>query len=128
MKQTGGLPVAFENNKLTSDPVRFTRWAAYFTHIASLRLAGPTIGWIVAAIEGMKFVNRNAALVKTPTLIISAGGDPIVDPSSHHNFAQKSGATLKIVPGAKHELFLETDEFRDAFFKIADQYLEDNAL
>ena len=127
-KQKEGLPVPFKHNKLTSDPVRFTRWASYFTHVPRLRLAGPTIGWVRASLNGMKFVNRNAAQVKTPTLIISAGADPIVDPSSHKIFAEKSGATLKIVPGARHELFLEADEYRDQFFKIVDAYLEQQAL
>ena len=127
-KQTKGLPVAFKHNKLTSDLDRFNRWACYFTHIPALRLAGPTIGWVRAALQSMRFVNRNAAQVKTPTLIISAGADPIVDPASHKRFAAKSGATLKVVPGARHELFLEKDVYRDGFFKIVDTYLEQNAL
>lgn len=127
-KQSEGLPVAFKHNKLSSDIERFTRWARYFTHVPALRLGGPTIGWISAALESMKFVNRNAALVKTPTLIISAGGDPIVDPASHQRFAEKSGATLKVVPNALHELFLEKDEYRNQFFDMTDKYLEDNAL
>ena len=128
VKQTGGLPVDFKNNKLTSDHNRFTRWSAYFINIERLRIAGPTLGWIRAALNAMNFVNRNAAQVKTPTLIISAGGDPIVDPASHRDFAQKSGANLKVVPGARHELFLEADEYRDQFFTIIDEYLEQQAL
>jgi len=127
-KQVDGLPVAFKNNKLTSDAVRFKRWASYFTHIPALRLAGPTLGWIRAALNAMTFVNRNAAQVKTPTLIISAGGDPIVDPASHHAFAEKSKAQLKVVPGARHELFLEVDGYRDQCFAIIDDYLQQQAL
>lgn len=127
-KQTGGFPVAFKHNKLTSDHARFTRWSAYFMNIPALRLAGPTLGWIKAALTAMNFVNRNAAQVKTPTLIVSAGGDPIVDPASHRDFAETSGAMLKVVPGALHELFLEIDEYRDQFFTIVDDYLEANAL
>jgi len=127
-KRKDGMPVAYKGNKLTSDRVRFDRWASYFTHVPSLRLAGPTIGWVNASLNGMKFVNRNAAQVKTPTLIISAGADPIVDPSTHKTFAEKSGAMLKVVPGARHELFLEQDEYRDQFLKIVDDYLEAQAL
>ena len=122
------MPVAYKGNKLTSDRVRFERWASYFTHVPSLRLAGPTIGWVNASLNGMRFVNRNAKQVKTPTLIISAGADPIVDPSTHKTFAQTSGAKLKVVPGARHELFLEADVYRDQFLKIVDDYLQEQAL
>ena len=128
VKQTRGLPVKFKHNKLTSDHVRFTRWASYFTHVPALRLAVPTIGWLKAALVSMNFVNRNAAQIKTPTLIISAGADPIVDPASHIKFAKKSGATVKVVPGARHELFLEADEYRNQFFDMVDEFLDKNAF
>ncbi len=126
--QQRGLPVAFKNNKLTSDITRFTRWEAYFTQISALRVAGPTLGWIKAALESMRFVNRNAVQVKTPTLIVAAGGDPIVDPASNRNFAEKSGAEFKIIPGALHELFLEQDIYRDQFYAAVDNFLDKNAL
>jgi len=126
--QQRGLPVAFKHNKLTSDIDRFTRWEAYFMNVPALRLAGPTLGWIKAALDSMRFVNRNAAQVKTPTLIIAAGGDPIVDPSSNRDFAEKSGADFKVIPGALHELFLEKDVYRDQFFDAVDSFLDDNAL
>jgi len=70
--QQRGLPVAFKHNKLTSDLVRFKRWESYFTNIKALRLGGPTLGWIKAALDAMRFVNRNAEQVKTPALIIAA--------------------------------------------------------
>jgi len=126
--QQRGLPVAFKHNKLTSDPVRFKRWERYFTHVKALRLGGPTLGWIKAALDAMRFVNRNAEQVKTPALIIAAGGDPIVDPGSNREFAEKSGAEFKVVPGALHELFLEKDVYRDQFFEIVDEFLEANAF
>ena len=128
IKPTFGLPVAFKNNKLTSDPVRFARWACYFTHIAELRLDKPTLGWIRAASSSMSFVNRNAGRVKVPTLIISAGGDSIVDPASHQDFAEQSNAQLRVIPSARHEVFLEKDEYRDQFFAYVDDFLEEQAL
>ena len=128
IKQTSGLPVDFKNNKLTSDPVRFARWACYFTHIVELRLGKPTLGWIKAASSSMSFVNRNAARVKIPTLIVSAGGDSIVDPASHQDFAERSKAQLEVIPSARHEVFLEKDEYRDQFFAFVDDFLESQAL
>jgi len=37
------LPVPFKDNKLTSDPERFEKWASYFKTTPELRVAGPTL-------------------------------------------------------------------------------------
>ena len=123
-----GIPVPFESNKLTSDPERYKSWAAYFNNVERLRLGPPTYGWIVEAIRGMNFVNKNADKLKIPALIVAAGADPIVDPASNKEFAEKAGATFTVVPGALHELFLERDELREQFFEAFDNFLEANAL
>lgn len=123
-----GIPVPFESNKLTSDPVRYKNWAAYFLNVDRIRLGPPTYGWIVAALRSMDFVNKNADKLKVPTLIVAAGGDPIVDPSSNKAFAQAAGASYAVVPGALHELFLERDELRNKFFAELDNFLDGNAL
>lgn len=122
-KQTGGLPVAFPNNKLTSDETRFRKWASYFETTPELRVAGPTFAWVSQALKAMSYVNRNAAQLKIPGLIVAAGGDPIVDPGSNVDFARAAGIDCKTVPGALHEVFMEQDEFRDQFFEAFDKFL-----
>lgn len=124
----GGLPVSFEGNKLTSDRARYDSWAAYFQTEPRLRLGPPTYGWICAALKSMRFVNKHADKVKVPHLIVAAGGDPIVDPASNRDFAEKSGGRFENVKGAMHELFLERDEYRDQFFAHFDSFMADNAL
>ena len=123
-----GLPVPFADNKLTSDKRRYDSWAAYFQTEPRLRLGPPTYGWICAALRSIAYVNKQADKVKIPHLIIAAGGDPIVDPASNAQFSKQSGATFHNVHGAKHELFLERDEYRDEFFGHFDQFMADNAL
>lgn len=127
-KQRRGLPVPFNINKLTSDKDRYRHWAAYFQTTPRLRLGPPTYGWIVEALKGMAYVNRNAANLKIPCLIVAAGADPIVDPASNENFAREAGAVFKVIPGALHELFLERDVYRDQFFAVFDEFLKANAL
>jgi lysophospholipase len=127
-RQRNGLPVPFNINKLTSDKDRYRHWAAYFQTSPRLRLGPPTYGWIVAALKGMSYVNRNAAELNIPCLIVAAGADPIVDPASNEDFARKAGGTFRVVPGAMHELFLERDIFRDQFFAEFEVFLRDNAL
>ena len=123
-----GIPVPFESNKLTSDPERYKSWAAYFNNVERIRLGPPTYGWIVQAIRSMAFVNKNADKLKIPALIVAAGADPIVEPKSNREFAEKAGAAFTVVPGALHELFLERDELREQFFEAFDDFLEANAL
>lgn len=127
-KQRNGEPIAFEVNKLTSDPVRYAKWADFFRTIPRLRVGAPSFGWVSAAMKAMAYVNRNADKLKIPSLVVAAGADPIVDPASNRSFAVNSGSTFQIVPGALHELMMERDEYRDQFFAHFDKFLEENAL
>jgi lysophospholipase len=127
-KQRGGLPLAFADNKLTSDRERYRRWASFFQDTPRLRVGEPTFGWIAAAFDGMSFVNRNASRLGVPGLMVAAGGDQIVDPASVENFAARAGCDFHVVPGAKHELFLERDAMRNEFFEVIDRFLDDQAL
>ncbi len=123
-KHTGGLPVPFKNNKLTSDLDRFQRWASYFKTTPELRLGGATFRWTRQALWAMNYVNRNAPQLKIPGLIIGAGSDPIVDPASNEAFAKRAKIEYKVVPGALHEVFMEKDEYRNQFFESFDAFLE----
>lgn len=127
-RQRNGLPVPFNVNKLTSDKDRYRHWAAYFQTSPRLRVGPPTYGWIVQALKSMSWIQRNAGELNIPCLIVAAGADPIVDPSSNEDFASKARATFKVVPGALHELFLERDVYRNQFFETFDKFLTDNAL
>ncbi len=126
--QKQGIPIPFENNKLTSDPKRYAIWASYFLNIPKLRVGQPTYGWITAALRSMAFVNRNASKLKIPGLIIAAGADPIVDPASNKAFARAAGIEFDVVAGARHELFMEQDIYRDRFFARIDKFLDDSGL
>jgi len=127
-KQRSGLPVAFADNKLTSDKDRYKRWATFFQDTPRLRVGEPTFGWISAALSSMGFINRNAAQLGIPGLMVAAGGDQIVDPASVEMFAIKAGCDFHVVPGAKHELFLERDGMRNEFLGVIDRFLEEQAL
>lgn len=127
-KQRSGLPVAFADNKLTSDRERYRKWASFFQDTPRLRVGEPTFGWISASLSAMAFVNRNARQLGVPGLMVAAGGDQIVDPASVETFAQRSGSMFHVVPGAKHELFLERDSMRNEFFDVIDTFLEEQAL
>lgn len=127
-RQRSGLPIPFLGNKLTSDKDRYKIWSSYFQTTPRLRVGQPTYGWIRASLAAMSFVNRNADKLGIPGLMIAAGADPIVDPASVENFAIKAGCDFEVVPGALHELFLERDIYRNAFFDHIDAFLERQKL
>ncbi len=123
-----GTPVPFISNKLTSDEARYKTWASYFENHENLRVGAPTFGWIAAAIKAMKFIRKNAEHLSIPSLIISCGGDPIVTPKSIEEFAKRSKAEHLNIPGALHEILLETDANRRIFWQKFDDFLQKNGL
>lgn len=123
-KQNNGLPVPFKDNKLTSDIGRFQRWATYLNTTPELRVGSPTVSWVRQALWAMNYINRNARQLKIPGLIIAAGGDPIVDPASNSKFAHMARIDYKVIPGALHEMLMETDEIRNQLFESIDQFFE----
>ncbi len=126
--QKEGVPIPFKGNKLTSDKARYMRWRAYFDNAPRLRVAGPTYGWIRAAVKSMKFVNRNAAKLKTPTMIVATSMDPIVVPSVVRDFAVKAQCDFLMINGALHETFLEVDGYRAEFYAAFDVFCEKQAV
>ena len=126
--QRNGMPVSFTANKLTTDKERYKIWSAFFQNIPKLRVGQPTFGWIRAALSSMAYVNRNAENLRIPGLVVAAGADPIVDPSSIEDFARNAKVKFDVVPGALHELFLEKDAYRDRFLAMIDTFLDEQAL
>lgn len=123
-----GLPVPFKGNKLTSDLDRYTIWAEYFASTPEMRVGKPTFGWIQAALRSMAYVNRNAAQLNIPGLIVGAGADPIIDPVSNARFADAAGIDYEVIPGALHELMIEQNRYRNQFFDVFDVFLDENAF
>lgn len=126
--QRDGLPVPFSQNKLTSDKERYRIWASYFQTTPRIRLGPPTYGWIRAALASMAYLHRNADKLRVPALLVAAGGDPIVDPTSIQKFTRNCGGVYKVIPGALHELFLEKDEYRADMFAQIDDFLDAQKL
>ena len=116
----------FLGNRLTGDPQRYRRNTALVTADPDLGMAGPSVGWLHAACRAMKRV-RNPALMAAhtvPTLFVSAGNDAVVDSATidAYAFALRAGAHLHI-PGAKHELLQERDQFREPLLSAIDAFV-----
>ena len=117
------LDEVFEGNKLTHDPRRFERYRAQVRACPDLALGAPTWGWIDFALKATAVLARPERLrgVTVPVDIVCAGEDEIVD-----NPAQAAAARnlpqgrLITVPGAHHEILMETDDMRNFFLRVFD--------
>jgi len=115
----------FEGNNLTSDPVRFMATAKKIEENPDLALGGVTFGWVSAALKSIDILRNPgfAEQIRTPILMISAGEDRIVS-----NTAQKKICSLlpncrfMEIPGARHEILVETDAVRSVFWHEFDRF------
>ncbi len=110
--------------KLSSDPQRAGLMDSWFRADAELRAGGVTYGWVRAAIRSCRAALDPVRLKKIdcPVLIATAGRETLVD-----NTAIRRAATiapncrLLELPGAKHEILMEKDEYRNAFLRAFDE-------
>jgi lysophospholipase len=121
----------FVGNPVTSDPVRYTRFAAVIEADRSLALGSPTIAWADAAFRAMAQFARPtySRQIAQPILVIAAGNDAITSTAATESFAihLRGGAHL-LIPGAQHELLMEQDIYRQQFWAAFDAFVPGTPL
>jgi lysophospholipase len=118
--------VPFDDNPFTSDPVRFARTNAVAATAPHLTVAGPTLGWLVAALASFEWLARPdfATSVAVPVLMIGAGADRVVSNTAIEQLGLrlKTGSHI-VLPGARHEILMERDVFREQFWAAFDAFV-----
>jgi len=123
------LPITrypFEGNVLTSDPVRFMRYAAIANASPDLAISDPTIGWVNAAFRLLRQFKEPdyARRIMTPILILAAGSDRLVSTPAIESFASRLKAGRHYtIPYARHDLLLENDAIRAQFWAAFDAFI-----
>jgi len=124
--ETSISTLPFKGNRLTSDPLRYSRNADAATAIGPGAIGAPTVAWLDSAFRFMKcFTAPNYALkIRLPTLIIAAGADPVCATPATERFAArlKAGHAI-VIPGARHEILMERDEIREQFWAAFDAFI-----
>ncbi len=117
----------FAGNLLTSDPERFQRALAVVEADPSIGVGGATIGWVNAAMRACARMAEDdfADKVPMPVLIALGGSDAVVSNHAVEEFARRvmTVAYLRI-PGARHEILMETNQYRDQFWVAFDAFIE----
>ena len=124
------LEELFEKNAVTSDPARFDRYKSLLNAQPDIATGAPTLGWLRQAFRTMKDVSAPNLLarISCPVLIVSAGEDTIADSGTHPTTAAAIPAGQVVtVPGAKHEIMMETDDIRQIFWQAFDDFLSSRA-
>ena len=118
-------PEPFEGNQVTTDPKRFARTNAQFLADPRVQIAGATNGWVGAALDIMNsFTAERLASLDFPVLVLSGGAETVVENDAHVRIAGAiSGASLRVIPDAKHELLQEVDGLRSRVWEWIDQWL-----
>lgn len=113
----------FAANVLTHDRVRYERFMAQLKACPDLALGGPTWGWLDFALAVGAVLDRadTAAAVRLPLSLVAAGEDRLVLSAGAQRFAARAleGRFVQ-VPGAYHEIMMETDPVRAVFWREFD--------
>ncbi|MBW8285209.1 MAG: alpha/beta hydrolase [Rhizobium sp.] len=116
----------YDDNPLTSDPLRYQRNVEILKAHPHLALGPPTARWLYEAQETIRQVSspRHLASITVPTVIIAPGKDPIVPFRYPEKLSQYFRAgQLVPVPGALHEILHERDRYRAQALAAFDAFI-----
>jgi lysophospholipase len=118
--------LSFETNDVTRDHKRFTRNVAVAEEEPRLAIGAPTFGWLdssfkmTARFENADFIAR----IRTPLLVVTGGADRVVSNVATARFVRRLRVAKMItLDGSRHELMMETDPIRAAFFAAFDAFI-----
>ncbi len=116
----------FKNNVLTSDTGRLKRAQLILTADPALGLGSPTFGWMHAALKSIEEVQKDSfgETVAVPTLVVAAGHEQVVSYRAIETLCRKmpKGA-LVTIDGARHEIMMERDIYREQFWGAFDAFI-----
>lgn len=110
---------------LTSDPARMQVADILAHRDPKLQIGGITNGWLNAALRSCIDLDSSKQTIRTPFMIALAGQESLVSNAAARQFADRQPAPHEIfeIPGSKHEILMEVDSCRDAFFAGFDRLL-----
>jgi len=112
-----------ETDGLTHDQARYDRTRAQMLADRDLALGNVTWGWLDSALRAVEWLNRPGAVAKVqvPVTVVAAGDDRLVDNAgSKAVTARLPHGRYVEIPGALHEILMETDALRAPFWREFD--------
>jgi lysophospholipase len=113
----------FEDNLLTRDRPRFERWQAQLAGTPELQLFGVTWGWLAFALSVIYRIEQLDRLeqIAIPVTVVAAGNDKIcISAAARAAAARIPQGRYVEIDEARHEVLMETDAVRNAFWREFD--------
>jgi len=123
----------FEDNVLMHSELRYQQFSQLYKENQTIQLGGVTIKWLTESITALETIFANITKITTPTLVIQSGAEKVVSNQAQDDFCQQlhrvqpqscpSGKPL-VVEGAYHELFFESDIYRQQALTAVVEWFE----
>lgn len=126
----------FSDNILMHSPIRYQLFSQLYNTTPDIQLGGVTVQWLTESQKALEKIFNNVDKITTPTLVLQAGQDKIIDNQAQNDFCHQlhqlqpqscpDGKPL-LIEDAYHELFFESDEYREQALQAAIQWLEQHS-
>ncbi|MGE0210061.1 MAG: alpha/beta fold hydrolase [Parvibaculaceae bacterium] len=119
-------PSGFPGNTVTSDEGRYMRDCATLAAAPSLGIGAPTWGWLRAALAATRRLQNALPREgpRVPVLMVAAGADRIVSTEAIRHYARRMpGVSCAVIEGARHEILMERDLYREQFWAAFDAFM-----
>jgi lysophospholipase len=123
----GGDDLVFANNPLTGDERHFQIFENYFKTHPELMTGGVTWGWMLAAVRSMSLTHAwpYLANIDVPVLALAGDQDPVTPPAEIVPYLSMiPQMRMHVIPGARHDLFNETDIAQAAAWRHIDDFIK----
>lgn len=115
-------PDPFNKNQLTHSQQRYQLFRQQYQDDPEVQLGGPTFDWLYESLLACRAITRDALGIGCPVTLFQAQQDSVVTPKGQDRFAAlNSNVTKQVIAGAKHELLMESDEYRQV---VVDKLLQ----
>ncbi|MGM0481523.1 MAG: alpha/beta fold hydrolase [Pseudomonadota bacterium] len=106
-------PVDFGENDLTHSANRYQVFRQQYQRYPQVQLGGPTFHWLAEALAIGRQITRQPPRFKLPVSLFQAGSDSVVSATGQDAVCEHNENVEKeIIAGARHELLMESDNFR----------------
>ena len=116
----------FPNNPLTGDVKRYARMVESIRADDGLYIGSPTFRWLAAAMRAMVDAGKDTfpGQLKIPLLVLAAARDSIVSTPAIEDLGLRlRNGRHMVIPGGRHELFMETDAIRGQVLAAFDAFI-----
>ena len=118
----------FEANPTSQSITRYYLWERDLkTEYPELPFNGYTNRWVRESFRGTRKARRAASRIEVPVLLLEADDDAFTRKGGNKKFCDRAADCRKVfIPGSKHEILNEKDEFRDQALAEIIQFIKEH--